>query len=249
MTTYLFSAWLSHFIESVQRQYGGISQERRHLLILDGHNLHVTLDVIREARAAGLDILMLPAHTSHAMQPLDVSIFKPFRVHFRAYQDYWTSRNMSQPANKTTLAQWVSLGLRKALTSSNIVSGFRGTGIWPINPAAMNSKLTSSEIFCQTSIAEVGEEMEGGRGPTEQPESGSERTGDFDVPLEAGSSRSMEAEFDKVPDSTAAHFFVAPDHTDEEVANELARLELNEGEPESITRFLTLPTIAARANS
>ena len=28
----------------------------------------------------------------------------------------------------------------------------------------------------------------------------------------------------------------------------MARLELDEGEPESITRFLTLPTITARAN-
>ena len=247
MTTYLFSAWLSHFIESVQR-HGGISQERRHLLILDGHNSHVTLDVVREARAAGLDILTLPAHTSHAMQPLDVSILKPFKLHFRAYRDYWTSRNMSQPANKTTLAQWVSLGLRKALTSSNIVSGFRGTGIWPINPAAMNRHLTPSEIFCEPNIAEAGDEMEGGRSPTEQPGSEPDRMGDFDVPLEAGSSMSMEAEFGEVPDSTAAHFFVAPDQSDEDVANELARLELDEGEPESITRFLTLPTITARAN-
>ena len=75
MTTYLFSAWLSHFIESVQSM-GGISADRRHLLILDGHNSHCTLDVVLEACAAGLDILTLPAHTSHALQPLDVSVFK-----------------------------------------------------------------------------------------------------------------------------------------------------------------------------
>jgi hypothetical protein len=72
MTGYLFSAWISHFIECVQHT-GGISVEQRHLLILDGHSSHMTLDIVWEARAAGLDLLTLPSHTSHAMQPLDVS--------------------------------------------------------------------------------------------------------------------------------------------------------------------------------
>src|SRR5450759_3875476 len=50
MTSYLFSAWISHFIESV-RHLGGISPERRHLLLLDGHNSHVTLNVVKEAKS------------------------------------------------------------------------------------------------------------------------------------------------------------------------------------------------------
>jgi hypothetical protein len=45
MTSYLFSAWISHFIESVRR-LGGISPERHHLLILDGQNSHVILEVV-----------------------------------------------------------------------------------------------------------------------------------------------------------------------------------------------------------
>jgi hypothetical protein len=65
MTAYLFSTWISHFIESVS-SLGGISPTRRHLLILDGHNSHVTLEVVKEA---GLDLLTLPSHTSHALQP------------------------------------------------------------------------------------------------------------------------------------------------------------------------------------
>jgi hypothetical protein len=78
MTSYLFSAWISHFIEFVRR-LGGISPERRHLFILDGHNSHVTLEVVQEAKSAGLDLLMLPSHTTHALQPLDVAVFKPFK--------------------------------------------------------------------------------------------------------------------------------------------------------------------------
>jgi hypothetical protein len=82
MTSYLFSAWISHFIESVRR-VGSISPERRHLLILDGHNSHVTLEVVQEAKSVGLDLLTLPSHTSYALQPLDVVVFRPFKQHFR----------------------------------------------------------------------------------------------------------------------------------------------------------------------
>jgi hypothetical protein len=99
MTSYLFSAWISHFLESMRR-LGGISLERRHLLILDSYNSHVTLEVVMEAKRVGLDLLTLPSHTSHALQPLDVSVFKPFKQHFREYRDFWTSRNLDQRATK-----------------------------------------------------------------------------------------------------------------------------------------------------
>ena len=60
----------------------------------------------------------------------------------------------------------------------------------------------------------------------------------------------MANEFDEVPDSSASHFFVAPDPVDSgEGAVEIATIDAGEGEPESITRFLTLPTIAARVSS
>ena len=62
MTSYLFIAWISHFVASVKR-VGAISFKDRHLLLLDGHNSHVTLDVVRGASAAGLNLLTLPAHT------------------------------------------------------------------------------------------------------------------------------------------------------------------------------------------
>ena len=48
MTSYLFSAWISHFIASISR-IGTISEHHRHLLVLDGHSSHATLEVIEEA--------------------------------------------------------------------------------------------------------------------------------------------------------------------------------------------------------
>jgi hypothetical protein len=146
MTSYLFSAWISHFIASIRRN-GVISPDHRHLLILDGHCSHATLEVIQEARSARLDILTLPSHTSHALQPLDVAVFKPFKQYGREYHDFWTSRNMQQPAGKETLAQWVSLAPKKALSPENIKSGFGGAGILPLNPTAIDGQLAPSRVF------------------------------------------------------------------------------------------------------
>jgi hypothetical protein len=103
MTSYLFGAWVSHFIELVHES-GSISQEHHHLLILDGHISHVSVEVVQEARRVRLDLLTLPSYTSHALQPLDVSVFKPFKQFFHQYRDYWMSRNLNQPTSKDTLA-------------------------------------------------------------------------------------------------------------------------------------------------
>ena len=86
MTKWLFESWISHFIGNLKRG-PGIDLTNRHLLVLDGHNSHVTLQVVSTAMAAGLDIVSLPSHTFHALQPLDVSYFKPFKTAFRQIRD------------------------------------------------------------------------------------------------------------------------------------------------------------------
>ena len=128
MTTFLFSAWISHFTTEVQERYG-ISQENRHLLILDGYGSHVMLEVVQKAKAEGLDIITLPSHTGHRLQPLDVSIFKSFKTAFRSYRDRWTIANKGRGAKKEELAESVAMALRKALTETRIKKGFAATGI------------------------------------------------------------------------------------------------------------------------
>jgi hypothetical protein len=88
---------------------GTISREHCHLLILDDHGSLVRLEVARTAMEVGVDLLSLPSHISHALQPLDVVVFKPFKQNFRNYCNFWMSQNMKQPATKEILAHWLSL--------------------------------------------------------------------------------------------------------------------------------------------
>jgi hypothetical protein len=77
------------------------------LLILDGHGSHVILEAIEHAKNIGLNMITLPSHTSRALQPLDVSCFKPFKTTFRKVRDATMSRSNHQELEKITLADWV----------------------------------------------------------------------------------------------------------------------------------------------
>ena len=151
MTGFLFSSWIAHFVKALESS-GGVSPTNRHLLILDEHNSHVTLDVVYKAKQNGLDLLILPSHTSHRLQPLDCSIFRPFKCAFCGYRDAWTLENRGRAAQKEDLAEWVLLALKRALTPQNIKQGFKGTGIWPLNAQAVADKMGPSQQFREVTI-------------------------------------------------------------------------------------------------
>ena len=141
-----FNKWMDYFL-NYHESRRNLSLTKKMLLILDGHKSHVTLEVLQKAKAHGLDMVSLPSHTSHALQPLDISCFKPFKQSFRAYRDAWRRQNIGKKVGKQELAQWVSLGLQKALTPRNIKSGFRTAGIQPLNKEAMLGKRRQLNCF------------------------------------------------------------------------------------------------------
>ncbi len=78
-----------------------------HLLVLDGHSNHVTLEAIEHAIFFGLDMITLPSHTSHALQLLDMSCFKPFKIAFRKVKDVVMFKNNHMELDKIIIARWV----------------------------------------------------------------------------------------------------------------------------------------------
>ena len=107
MDSFHFMEWMDHFINRIKE--GGVPPIERHLLILDGHKSHLSLEVLQKAKANGIDMISLPSHTSHELQPLDKACFKPFKVAFRAYKDVWNLKNERVKCLKEDLAQWASL--------------------------------------------------------------------------------------------------------------------------------------------
>jgi hypothetical protein len=73
MTLFIFKGMIVHLQKVHYRRYFS-----NHLLILDGHSSRVTMQAIEQAIEFGLNMVTLPLHTSHVLQPLDVSHLKPF---------------------------------------------------------------------------------------------------------------------------------------------------------------------------
>ncbi|XP_045162342.2 uncharacterized protein LOC123527124 isoform X1 [Mercenaria mercenaria] len=115
--------------------------ERPELLILDGHSSHETLGILMRAMEENIHILALPPHTTHALQPLDKAVFGPLN---RAYNDVCSSFLQESPLNqinKWTFPALFSTSWDEAVTSSNIQSGFRSCGIFPLNRNAIPDQM------------------------------------------------------------------------------------------------------------
>ena len=120
---------------------------------------------------------------------------------------------MHQPAGKETLAQWVSLALRKALSPKNIKNGFATTGIWPLNHKALDGQFAPSRLFEDDEDGVVA-----GEGTLQSSESesqiqcGQRAEADGDTEQQDGKTVSIEDDMAAMPSSQVEHFFVDCDN-------------------------------------
>jgi hypothetical protein len=114
--------------------------EKRRLLILDGHGSHLTARFIAFCLDAHIDLVCLPPHTSHILQPLDVGLFGPLkRALAREFDPLFRLDTRRIPR-----VEWTTAFIRareNAFTASNIRSSFRATGVYPISPITILSTL------------------------------------------------------------------------------------------------------------
>lgn len=78
-------------------------------------------------------MLSFPPHCSHKLQPLDVSVFGPFKKFLSSAQDAWMRNNPGKTMTIYDIPGIVRIALPLALTQNNILSGFEKTGIYPFN--------------------------------------------------------------------------------------------------------------------
>ena len=112
---------------------------RPQLLILDGHHSHETLGLLEMALEEKIVCLCLPAHTTAYLNPLDRTVFGPFKTSYNTVVSEYLSQS---PMNLVTKYSWPALlkqAYTKAVTASNLIAGFRACGILPWNPLALPS--------------------------------------------------------------------------------------------------------------
>jgi hypothetical protein len=110
------------------------------LLMLDGHGSHCTLDFLEWCHKRRILVAIYPPHSTHRLQPLDVSLFRPLATYYSQALDAHTRQSLDlSSVSKRDLA------FDKASSEENIWSGWRKTGIEPWDPAQMLDILDKEE--------------------------------------------------------------------------------------------------------
>lgn len=124
------------------------SQDYR-ILIMDNHATHYSEELKLVLKDARVIPIYLPPHCLHLMQPLDVGVFKPVKDHYRKLVARYFDRHATHVVPKDKFIEfWIgSRNLR--MTKENISSGFRKSGLWPIDKQMVleNPELTKKNAI------------------------------------------------------------------------------------------------------
>ncbi|KAE8207419.1 hypothetical protein CF319_g9607, partial [Tilletia indica] len=121
--------WIKHFAARTAKMTKG----SKRLLIFDGHGSHCTKQFLAVCEDNNIIPFSLPPHSSHVLQPLDVSVFQPYKHWHREAVDAATRTGCTNFSKTEFLAALNDIRI-KALKPNTIKHGFRLTGIFPLRP-------------------------------------------------------------------------------------------------------------------
>ena len=111
-----------------------VNDGKKHVVLMDGHGSHVyNLEVFKLMREHNVEVLCFPPHTSHWLQPADRSIFKSLKSHWSTEGLSYTRGTGGKKCGKSDFFQIFTPAWTRCSTVENIQSGFRSSGIFPVN--------------------------------------------------------------------------------------------------------------------
>jgi len=137
----LFSTWFKEiFIPHC-------GSNRPVLLVMDNHDTHVSLKVVKLAIENNITLIGLPPHTTHILQPLDVGIIGPLKGKFMEIANNLSFINKHHILNKAKFPVVLSYAIDQCLTLGRVKSAFRRSGLSPLNQYAIDdSQLVKSHV-------------------------------------------------------------------------------------------------------
>ena len=122
--------------------------DRTHLLIIDSHKSHVyNYPFLQYMLSNKIQVMAIPAHCSHIVQPLDNVPFACFKRSWEKHLDNWNFQHLGALLNKANFFTVCNRAFYSSMSESNIRAGFKNTGIYPVNYEAIpTSKMAPSYV-------------------------------------------------------------------------------------------------------
>jgi hypothetical protein len=136
ITKHLFTELATDFVAWLQSK-GMLGQ--KHLVILDGHRTHTfNLAFLETMRINKIEVLCLPPHCSHFLQPSDLNPFGCFKMHWNRELRHFNVRQCGKKMSKPQFFIVFPRAWRLGMTEDNIKEGFRSSGLWPLDFTAIH---------------------------------------------------------------------------------------------------------------
>jgi len=139
--------WIEHFEARTRNNLQSLDEYR--LIICDGHDSHISAGMVNFCIQHRIHLILLPPHSSHLMQPLDVAVFGPLK---RALS-LQISRLLRSGITRIQKGEWVERYVEareRAITKANILGGWRGAGLFPENMHRILQQLPDNTIMPTT---------------------------------------------------------------------------------------------------
>ena len=119
--------WLQTIFENATKLK---SDRTRRLLLIDGHSSHVNMDFIDWADRHRIIIMILPPHTTHRLQPLDVGMFQALSTAYSKQIDELLDKGLGKVhMSKRFFYKMFKTAWDASFTEENIQSAFQKPGV------------------------------------------------------------------------------------------------------------------------
>lgn len=141
-----FEDWFeNHFLVHTRNIPG------KKILIGDNVSSHISVRVVQLCQENDIKLIFLPPNSTHLLQPLDVAFFGPMKKAWRDILENWKSTSRGSKATGLDKSQFPRLlkNLMEKIgfsSSQNIISGFRATGIFPLDRHKVLEKLPIEDL-------------------------------------------------------------------------------------------------------
>jgi hypothetical protein len=128
--SFLSLQWLKLVFDPQTKE---LANQKPRVLICDGFGTHESLEVLEFCFENNIILCRLPSHTSHVLQPLDISVFSPLKTAYRSQVER-LERGCVGTIGKEHFIPMYSPARAQAFTSRNIRAGWSKAGLFPFNP-------------------------------------------------------------------------------------------------------------------
>ena len=143
----MFDVWFNkHFLHYAP-------SARPLLLLMDRHSSHYCPDTIKVAARQQVILFALPPNTIHISQPLDKGCLGPLKAAWkRVCHEHLTGKVITRfEFSRLFCRAWM-----QSMTITNVMSGFRVTGVYPFNRQALLEPIsTALSLTEETGLAHI----------------------------------------------------------------------------------------------